>query len=229
MRNIFMAIAMFAMVTTASAQGLSGVFGKLFGGSSSNSSDVASTVTNVLGSLLGEAVPFSEKLLEGTWNYSGTACVLESDAALADIGGTIVAEKVEKKLDGYLAKVGVKENKCSFTFIGNDSCVFKVGKNDISGNYVLDAEQKKIVFYFYGGLSFTTHVAYNVTSMNIVFDADKLLTLIKTVSSKVASSAGSVGTAAEGTTLGTASATLGVISSLLDSYDGMMLGMKLKK
>ena len=62
-----------------------------------------------------------------------------------------------------------------------------------------------------------------------MFDADKLLTLIKTVSSKVASSTGSVGAAAEGTTLGTASATLGVISSLLDSYDGMMLGMKLKK
>ena len=228
MKKIFLVVAMFAMVASASAQGLSGIFGKLLGGSSSKS-DVASTVTNVLGSLLGEAVPFSEKLLEGTWNYSGTACVLESDAALANIGGTVVTEKVEKKLDGYLAKVGIKENSSSFTFIGNDSCVFAIGNRQISGNYTLDAEQKKIDFYFYGGLSFTTHVAYNVTSMNIVFDADKLLTLIKTVSSKVTSSTGNVSDKAQGTTLGTASATLSTISSLLDNYDGMMLGMKLVK
>ena len=228
MKKIFLVVAMFAMVASASAQGLSGIFGKLLGGSSSKS-DVASTVTNVLGSLLGEAVPFSEKLLEGTWDYSGTACVLESDAALANIGGTVVTEKVEKKLDGYLAKVGIKENSSSFTFIGNDSCVFAIGNRQISGNYTLDAEQKKINFYFYGGLSFTTHVAYNVTSMNIVFDADKLLALIKTVSSKVASSTGNVSDKAQGTTLGTASATLSTISSLLDNYDGMMLGMKLVK
>jgi hypothetical protein len=203
--------------------------GKLFGSGSSQSSDVASTVTNVLGSLLGEAVPFSEKLLEGTWNYTGTACVLESDEALADIGGTIVAEKVEKKLDGYLAKVGVKENKCAFTFIGNDSSVFKVGNNVIEGNYTLDAEQKKIVFYFYGGLNFTTHVAYNVTSMNIVFDANKLLTLIKNVTSKVASSTGSMGAVAQSASAGTTAATLSAVTSLLNSYDGMMLGMKLQK
>ena len=228
MKRIFLAIAMFAMVTTASAQGLSGLFGKLLGGSSS-SSDAASTVTNVLGSLLGSAVPLSESMLEGTWNYSGTACVLESDAALANIGGTVVTEKVEKKLDGYLAKVGVKANASSFTFIGNDSCVFAIGSRQISGNYTLDANEKKIYFSFYGGLNFTTHVAYNVTSMNIVFDADRLLTLIKAVSSKVASSTGSVGNAAQATTLGTASATLGAMSSLLDSYDGMMLGMKLVK
>lgn len=221
--------AMLALFTGASAQGLSGLFGKIFGGGSSDS-DASSAVTNVLGSLLGSAVPLSEKMLEGTWNYTGTACVLESDAALANIGGTVVTEKVEKKLDGYLAKVGVKENVSSFTFIGNDSCVFKVGNREIGGNYTLNAEEKTILFSFYGGLSFNTHVAYNVTSMNIVFNADKLLTLIKTVTSKVSSSASSLSSSAtEGTNIGTASAVIGTVSTLLNNYDGMMLGMKLKK
>lgn len=221
-------LAMLLCVQNVSAQsGLSGLFGKLFGGG--NSSETENTVSNVLGSLIGNSVTLSEKVLEGTWNYTGTACVLESDAALANIGGTVATAKIEEKLDGYLARVGVKEGVCSFTFIGKDSCVVTMAGRELGGRYTLDAKEKTILFTFYGRLNFNTHVAYNVSSINIVFNADKLLSLVKTVTSKVSSSAGSLGQNDSTGNLGTASATLGTISSLLENYDGMMLGVKMKK
>lgn len=224
-------IALLALTQTVSAQsGLSGALSKLFGGKdSSTESSVASSVGNVLGSLLGNSVTLSEKMLQGTWSYNGTACVLESDAALANIGGTVATTKIEDKLDGYLSKVGVKEGVCSFTFIDNDSCVFKLGNRELAGNYILDSKEKTIKFTFYGRLNISTHVAYNVTSMSIVFNADKLLSLIQAVTSKVSSSESLDALAQSSNTLGATSSTLGMVSKLLENYDGMMLGMKLKK
>lgn len=226
MKKIFslIIVAIFLGVTDASAQGF---LSKLFGGG--GSSDTENAISNVLGSLIGNSVTLSEKMLEGTWEYTGTACVLESDAALANIGGTVATSKIEKKLDGYLARVGVKEGSCSFTFIGKDSCVVSMAGRELGGRYALDAEEKTILFTFYGRLNFNTHVAYNVSSVNIVFNADKLLSLVKTVTTKVSSSTSSLsGNDATGN-LGTASATLSTISSLLNNYDGMMLGVKMKK
>lgn len=221
---------MFAFSAASAQTGLSGLFNKLRGGSSDEKNSTESVVGNVLGSLLGNSMTLSESMLKGTWNYKGTACVLESDAALANIGGTVAAGKMEEKLDGYLAKVGVKEGLCSFTFVGNDSCVFKVGEKEIGGKYALDAKEKTIKFTFYGRLNFNTHVAYNITSMNVVFDADKLLSLIQTVTSKVSSSTSSLGDAgAGGSSLGSASSVLSTVSKLLENYSGMMLGMKLEK
>lgn len=200
------------------------------------SSDDNGVLGNVLGSLLGQAVTLSEETLQGTWEYEGVACVLESENALADIGGTVVTSTVEEKLDGYLSKVGVAPGTCSFTFLQNDSCVFTVAGRGISGKYTLNAEEKKINFHFvYDRMTIRTHVAYNVTSMNIIFDADKLLNLIKNVTSGISNGAAGIGEMASGqqTTLGTSTAgissTLSTVGALLNNYDGMMLGMKLKK
>lgn len=228
---IIATIAIMAFAPSASAQsGLSGLFGKLFGGGSSKEEVSATTdvVTNVLGSLLGNSMTLTEKALQGEWSYTGTACVLESDAALANIGGSVAAAKIEEKLDGYLAKVGVNEGVCSFTFVNSDSCVFSVAGRELGGKYTLDAKEKTIKFAFFDYLSFNTHVAYNITSMNIVFNADKLLSLVQAATSKASSLSGesALGAAASS---GNISSTLSVVSSLLENYKGMMLGMKLKK
>lgn len=241
MKKIFLTLMMFVFVSGVSAQGFSNFLGGLFGKKgdktekteNTQTSDAASDLLgNILGSLLGGAMPLSEGTLEGTWNYTGTACVLESEAALANIGGTVATEKIEEKMDGYLAKVGLKEGSCTFTFIGSDSCVVKIGEKEISGNYKLDAEEKTIEFKFYKHLKFNTHVAYNVTSMDIVFNADRLLSLIQTITSKAATTSSSEGESGEsklGSLLGSSSASLGTLSSLLSNYQGMMLGVELKK
>ena len=197
---------------------------------SAATSAATGAVKNVLSSLIGGSMPVSEATLKGTWNYEGTSCVLESDQALANIGGSVAAGKVEEKIDGYLAKVGVAPGACTFAFLDNDSCQFTVKGRTINGTYTLDSKEKTVLFNFYGRLSMTAHVSYN-----LVFDADKLLSLIKKVTSTVASktsaeSGSGLGSLLGGsTTASAASGTLSTVSSLLENYTGMMLGMKLKK
>ena len=72
-----------------------------------------------------------------------------------------------------------------------------------------------------------SYVAYNVKDMNIVFDSDKLLALLQKTLGVVSSKASSLSSASS--RLGTAASTLGTVGKLLENYDGMMLGMELKK
>ena len=201
---------------TVNAQSiLSGLLGKLTGSSSTTTStSTENLVTNVLGSIIGNSIKLSKSTIKGTWNYSGASCVLESDNALSQIGGSVVTSKVEEKMNTYLGKVGVKEGKCSFTFAENDTCTFKVGSREIKGKYTLDSEDNKIQFSFLQGrFTATAHIAYSVSTLSIVFNTDKMLTLVQ----KVAPTAAKYST------------TLATLSTLLESYNGMMLGMKLKK
>ena len=210
-KTAIIAIVLTMFASTAGAQSfLSNLFSKI----SSSESTTTNAVTNVLGSLLGNSMTLSKSTILGTWSYTGASCVLESDNALAQRGGTVASTKIEEKMNNYLGKVGVKEGKCSFTFADNDSCTFRVGNREIKGHYTLDGEEKKIEFSFlYDRFTATAHVAYDVKSLSIVFNADKMLGLVQ----KVAPTAAKY------------SNTLATLATLIENYKGMMLGMKLKK
>lgn len=237
MKKIFLIVTaiMFLFASGVSAQsGLSSLLGKVLGGDKTEGANGSSTtenvVSNVLSSVIGSSMPISEDLLLGTWNYTSIACVLSSNEALANIGGALGSSKIEETLNGYLGKVGVKEGSCSFTFQDSENCLFKVAGREISGTYTLNADEKKIEFKFYKHVKMTADVAYNLSTLNIVFNADKLLSLVKSVTSKVAGKSGEEGSSISSMLGGSSSsATLGSVSSLLENYDGMMLGMKLKK
>ncbi|MBQ5663513.1 MAG: DUF4923 family protein [Bacteroidaceae bacterium] len=208
-------MATLCMGTVNAQSFLSNILGKLKGSSSTETTtSTENVVTNVLGSLLGNSVTLSKSAIKGTWEYTGASCVLESDNALAQIGGSVATSKIEEKMNTYLKKIGVKEGTCSFTFAENDTCTFKVGSREIKGKYTLDGENKTIQFSFLQGhFTSTAHVAYSVSSLSIVFNADKMLNLIQKVTP----------TAAKYST------TIATLSTLLENYKGMMLGMKLKK
>ena len=232
-KYIFVFAIFFAFAMNGQAQSWKDVLGKVVNKVAEDVSDKAgdNVISNVLGNIIGNSVPFSKALIEGTWIYEGTACVLESENALSDIGGTVVTSQVEEKLDGYLAKVGVKPGTCSFTFFESDTCVFSLNGYELQGTYELDVEEKIIHFNFLrDNLKMKSYLSYNVTDINIVFDADKLLNLLKKVTSKTKSSEKKSSLfGSKSSALSTASASLNTISTLLDNYDGMMLGMKLKK
>ncbi len=235
MRRIFILIFVCTFAMGASAQWTNlfkSITDKISSSSSSQTtteSSAVETVKNVLGNLIGNSMPVSEATLTGVWNYEGVSCVLKSEQALASIGGNVVTSNIESKLDGYLAKVGVVPGACTFTFSANDSCSFAIGGRSINGTYKLNKEDKTVAFSFYGRLNMTAHVSYEISNMNLVFNADKMLELIKRVSSAISSSA-DTGAGALGGESGVATlSTLKTISSLLQNYDGMMLGMRLKK
>lgn len=224
-----------AIAATASAQlgnALGGLLQKVATSAAESSNTTATdgvkstavgALQNVLGNIVGNSMPVSEATLNGAWNYNGVSCVLESENALTNIGGSAVTGSIEDKLDGYLAKVGVKPGACTFTFKEDGTCAFTVAGRTVNGTYTLNKEDKTVAMNFHSYVSMTAHVSYNLSNLQLVFEADKLLTLIKKAATTVSSKAGSASS-------GTSSlAYLQTITSLLGKYDGMMLGMKLNK
>ena len=149
--------------------------------------------------------------MTGTWRYSGSAIEFESDNLLQKAGGAAAAAVAEKKLDEQLAKVGIKDGQVSFTFNADSTFTSTVGKRTMTGTYSYDATDKVVHLRYFKLLNMNAKVNCTSTNMDLLFNSDKLLKLIAFISSK------------------SSSTTLKTISSLADSYDGMMLGFALKK
>ena len=149
--------------------------------------------------------------MTGTWTYSGSAIEFESDNLLQKAGGAAAAAVAEKKLDEQLAKVGIKDGQVSFTFNADSTFTSTVGKRTMTGTYSYDATDKVVHLRYFKFLNMNAKVNFTSTNMDLLFNSDKLLKLIAFISSK------------------SSSTTLKTISSLADSYDGMMLGFALKK
>lgn len=183
-------------------------------------SGVGGLLGNIVGALTGNSNVISEKTFAGEWNYTGASCVLESEDILSQIGGAYAAKQLEDKMNEHLAKIGVKPGICSFVFAEDKTCAFKYGAHQIAGTYSVNPSTKQIIFSFlYGQMTVTADFTFSGNSLNIVFDADKLLALVKKTATATGNSAAtsSVG------------ATVGVVSKLLESFDGLKLGMKLSK
>jgi hypothetical protein len=230
MKRTFIALALLLAVTMgASAQSWKDLLGKAAGEVVKNqtSSDGAGgAVVNILGSLLGKSTTLTVDDIAGTWLYQGSACVLESEQALSNLGGTLVTSQIEKKFDGYLTKIGVVPGVSSFTFAKDGSCAIKVGNYNIAGTFTLLPDEKMIDFTFlYGQVNVKTYIAYEITDLNVVFNADKLLSLIKGVTAALSKDA----PAQQVQQLASVSQTAGAVGTLLNSYDGMMLGVKLQR
>lgn len=201
------------------AQGVGQVLmnGALNGSSnSSSSSSSSSSTSSVLGSLLGGLLSSSSTLsqsdLVGTWSYSSSNCVFESENLLAKAGGAIAANKIESELNTQLAKVGIKEGACSFTFNKDNTYTATIGGRTLQGSYTLDTKNKKIKMTYLAGLaSMTPRITKQGNKVNLLIESSKLLTLMKGAS-----------VLAKGTSLSG-------ISSILNNYEGMYIGLQLKK
>lgn len=230
MKRIFVSlILVIAVATGASAQSWKDLLGKVTNQvvtEVASSSETGNAVANVLGSLLGNSLTLSTDAIEGTWNYEGVACILESEDALSNIGGSVATTQLETKLDGMLSKVGVKPGNCSFVFSKDSTCTINVGSYTLNGTYELLPEEKIMnLTFMYGNLDLKTHVAYEIQNLNIVFKADKLLGFIKNVTSALANNA----KGEQLKQLNSISQTSATLSTLLSAYDGMMLGAKLSR
>ena len=229
-KTLFSLILMLAVVANTSAQSWKDLLGKAANEvvGEVSSTETGSIVTNVLGALLGNSLTLSYEALEGTWSYEGVACILESESSLSNIGGSLVTSNIESKIDGMLSKLGVSKGKCSFTFVSDGTCTINVGTYNLSAKYELNASEKIIIFSFlFDKVPVKTYVAYEIQNLNIVFNADKLLALIKNIASSISSKENSGSQQQE--QLQNITQTIGAIGALLKNYDGMMLGVKLTR
>ena len=99
----------------------------------------------------------------------------------------------------------------SFTFNADSTFSAKVGQKSMKGSYSYDASTQKVNLKFAKLIGMNAKVNATSTTMDLLFESDKLLKLMAFIGSKSNSSA------------------LKTVSSLSENYDGMMLGFQLSK
>lgn len=172
--------------------------------------DVVNAVTTAVG------VATNTVSLPGTWVYKGAAVDLKSDNALSNIAGTAVTSGVEKKINGAFEKVGIKEGAVTFVFNDGMSFTCTIFGKTLNGTWKQNAEENKLTLQFgktMKYLSLTGYTKVTATGMEILFDANRFLSFLKTVMSVA----------------GKSSSTVSAISGISNAYDGMRLGYKLEK
>ncbi|WP_301062309.1 DUF4923 family protein [Phocaeicola sp.] len=172
--------------------------------------DLKSVLSDVVKNIVGDKAT-TESSIIGTWTYSGPECQFESDNLLAKAGGEVAAKEVEEKLQPIYEKMGM--DGCQYTFgeDGSYSCTIK-GKTS-SGTYTFDNDAKTITMKSKLGIKIVAYVTVTGNDMSLVFKADKLMSVLKTVTGVVSG----------------VNSTTDTINSIASSYDGLRLGFEMKK
>ena len=188
---------------------LGAVAGSLLSGQTGVNANTISDAGSILGNIIstfGGNTATSQSSLIGTWTYQKPCVQFESESLLAKAGGSLIASKMESKLDSYYQKIGMKAGACKFVFAKDNTMQYTIGGNTYQGTYKFDSSKRQVVLTTSLGTSITAYVSINGNSMGLTFDSSKLLTLLKSASSL--------------------SSQLSTISSLSGSYTGMKSGFE---
>ena len=173
--------------------------------------DLKGILSGVAKAVVGDKATTAASLV-GTWDYVGPDCQLKGYDVLTNIGGEAAGEEVEEKVEAIYNKAGL--NTIQFTFNEDNTCSYTVKGKKVEGTYEFDAEAKTVTIKAGKlGVKVTAHIVTLGSNMSFVFDADKILSVVKTitgVASKINSSAAT-------------------INALASKFDGMMIGFELKK
>ncbi len=189
------AIAILTLPVNIQAQSLKDLFNK------ENIEKVVDAVTNK-----------NDVQMMGTWSYTGSALEFESDQLLQKAGGSLAATTVENKLDEQLEKIGIKSGRLSFTFSEDSTFTATVGNSTpLKGNFSYDRSTQKVNLKFAKIVGLNAKTNCTSHSMELLFNADKLLQLLSYLSNK------------------SSNTTLKTIGSLAETYDGILVGLELEK
>lgn len=172
--------------------------------------DLKSVLGSVAKNVIGDKLTTASSII-GTWTYTGPECMFESDQLLAKAGGEVTAKEVEKKLESIYKKAGM--NSCKYIFNEDGTYSYTVKGKTVSGTYTFDDNAKTIAMKSKLGLKSTAYVTVTGNSMSLVFNADKLMSVIKAATGAISN-------------LGS---TTSAIDGIAKSYDGLKLGFELKK
>lgn len=197
----FLMGALLMATVNASAQINLGNLGKVIG----------NAVGGDLTSVLTGKNNVTKETLVGTWSYTQPSVIFESSNLLKQAGGKVASAAIEQKLAAQFAKVGITAGKFMVTFTEDGNfTTYKDGQASASGTYTISGQ--KIVFsYLQGTANVTGYAQLDGENLSITFDSSKLLTVM-----------GKLGQLSSNSTLGT-------VSSLAKSFDGMKTGMLFAK
>jgi len=177
-------------------------------GNAQSLKDILSDVAKVV---VGDKATTQASLI-GTWDYVGPDCQLKGDDILKNIGGETAGEEVEKKMAPIYEKAGL--NTIQYTFNEDKTCSYTIKGKKVEGTYEFDAEAKTVTIKAGKlGVKTTAHIVTLGSNMSFVYDADKILSVVKTITG-----------AASGL-----NASASTVNKLLEQFNGMMVGFELKK
>lgn len=172
--------------------------------------DLKSILSGVAKAVVGNKATTASSII-GTWTYSGPECQFESENLLAKAGGEMAAKEVKEKMIAVYNKVGM--NNIRYTFNEDGTYSYQMKKRTVTGSYVFDDAAKTITMTGKLGLKTVAYVTVTGNDMSMVFKADKLMSILKTIT----------GAASK------VNSTAATINSVAEAYDGLMLGFELKK
>ena len=209
-KQILLLIFFMSSVIAGNAIDLKDIIGAV--ASKADSTDVSS-IENIVGSVLGNQ-NVELKDIVGTWNYDGPAVSFKSDNLLKKAGGAAAATAVESKILPVYQRSGLTSLKLTVT---NDSTFTMTVKKIKSEGKISKSEDGHYIFHFkaLGKVNIGSMNAYitktSTDHITLTFDASKLITIVE----KIAKYSNN--------------ATIKTASALLNSYDGVTIGFKLKK
>lgn len=223
MKKATLLIAAFLCIASAaSAQNkLTDILNKIAGKTATTTTETTTTNTGKSGSVLSDAIntiagilgnnKVTEKDLVGTWLYKGSAVSFKSENDLADLASGIAESTIEKKIDPYLEKAGIKEGNFAITFNEDGTMKLLYGKKTFNGNWKYDQENATVTMTMAKLVSNKAIVSISGGQLKLLFDSTTLMNLIKKLARKNSSSV------------------ISAIASVAESYTEMYTGFKMQK
>ena len=167
------------------------------------------SVVNAITSVIGMD-KVSARGLIGTWTYMGPGCAFTSKNLLAKAGGETAAAQIEEKLLPYYQQVGISANNTFITFKEDGTFTSKIDGTPFSGNYTFDEANQKITLK---GLllSVNCYTKREISGISILFEANKLLTVLQTMAAL------------------SGSKDIQTIGDLSKQYEGVRVGFDMRK
>lgn len=189
--------------------------GAVNGGTASTGATASTTaglLGSLLGNLLGASATLSDNTIVGTWTYTGSDVVFESENFLAQMGGEMASGALKTQINNGLQKVGIMPGACSFTFKADHTYTATIAGKSISGQWALDPANKQIQLTLLMGLGqVAPKIAYNGGTLSLLMESSKLLAL------------------AQGVGAMTNNKTVQSVSGLLGNYKGMYIGLQMQR
>ncbi len=218
MKRIAIALAALCLLAAPlSAQNSGDLLSKIGSimGSSSSEQKEGSGLGSVLGTITDiiKGNTLTKETFYGTWKYTGPAVSFKSDKALASIASAAAQGTIEKKLGTYFQKVGITEGMFGFTFNEDGTMTMNYGSKTFAGTWSYDAENAKVTLKLKQLLNIgvSAYVDKSGDTLSLVFDTTAVMKIIKSINSVYNNS------------------TLSTIASILNQYDEMYAGFRLKK
>lgn len=149
--------------------------------------------------------------LSGEWTYKGPSVDVSGRNLLSGLGKPIAKGKLKSKLKKAYKTIGLYKVRPQFTFNVDGTCTISMLGARLKGTYNYNPSTEKITFKWHGVPLSANLKRDGKKKLHLTFDADKLLSLFKLLSSVSNSS------------------TLKALSFLTDHYEDVMVGFELKK